>query len=89
MSMLGDALGIWREQFDDGLAAVGLYSKAQDGAPGGDGSASLVAWPRDAGSIELVFVQWTDPGVRGRVADVTDDHFLKCIVPVGQKKNSH
>ena len=31
-------------------------------------------------------MQWTIPGTRGRIADVDEHNFIKCIVPVGAKK---
>ena len=86
--MLSDALVAWREQIEEGLAAMVFFRRSQGDRPGADGSVSLVAWPREPDAPELVFVQWAsgDQGVRGRVADVTDDNHLKCIVPVGRKK---
>ena len=38
------------------------------------------------GSFDFVLLQWTIPGKRGRIADVDEHNFIKCIVPVGAKK---
>ena len=90
-AMLEEAFRQWNTHLQEGLAAMSMYRERclQGGAPGGDRSVSLVSLPstEPQSCSQLLFIQWTDAGVKGRVADMSDDHFLKCIVPVGKKRH--
>ena len=72
------------------MRAVTYYCASQGSSPGE--GVSLVGIPStgDEGSptgfSDFVLVQWTIPGKRGRIADVDEHNFIKCIVPVGAKK---
>ena len=35
---------------------------------------------------QIILFHWTIPGTQGRVADVDERNYLKCIVPVGAKR---
>ena len=86
-SMIREAAAVWCSEVTDSLASLAFHQHAQDKPPGADGSVSLVFLPvADDRIADLTFFQWTQPGLEGRIADVTDDNFLKCIVPVGKKR---
>ena len=90
--MIRDAGDLWLSEAQQSLACVQFYMDSQAKTPGQDGCVSLVALPgttqeeHEERLASLVYIQWTDPGVKGRVADVTADNRLKCIVPVGKKR---
>ena len=86
--MLVDASKLWAAETARGLESISFYWLSQSKDPGHDGCVSLCCLPAadEASSSSFVFLQWTKPGLEGRVADVTSDMYLKCIVPVGNKR---
>ena len=88
METLREAAQTWSAESQLAVKSLEFYSSSQTMQPGHEGCVSLVSMPLCEGSGEsrLVYFQWTVPGQQGRIADVTEDYFLKCIVPVGKKK---
>ena len=89
MEVLREAAQTWSAESQLALKSLEFYSSSQKLQPGHEGCVSLVSMPSCEGSGEssrLVYFQWTVPGQQGRIADVTEDYFLKCIVPVGKKR---
>ena len=74
----------WGERVQASLS-LELLVKAQRDMPGQDerSGVSLVIHPQTG---DLAMFQWTIPGKEGRVADVDENNYLKCIVPVGSKR---
>ncbi len=62
-----------------------MFCNAQKDKPGQDDRAglSLVLHPNTG---DLALMQWTIAGKQGRVADLDENNYVKCIVPVGPKK---
>lgn len=64
---------------------MGYFAEAQQHHPCEDATSgvSLVVHPTSGG---LAMIQWTEAGRKGRVADVDQNNYLKCIVAVGDKR---
>lgn len=74
----------WNVNFEGSLRCFQYYLKAQTHKPGeGPGGVSLIVHPHTG---DLACIQWAVTGKTGRVADVDDNNYLKCIVPVGPKR---
>lgn len=56
----------------EGVSLVAIPSTGDDGSP--------------TGLSDFVLIQWTIAAKRGRIADVDEHNFIKCIVPVGSKR---
>ena len=74
------------------MESLDYYAQAQDKLPGADldSGVSVVALPPIAATgqeAQVVLVQWTIPGQEGRIADLDQNDRIKCIVPVGSKRN--
>lgn len=78
----------------DSLASVQYYLVTKDLQPGRDdvpgraaASVALLDVPATAEQeAQIILFHWTIPGTQGRVADVDEHNYLKCIVPVGAKR---
>ena len=87
-AMLVEASKLWATEAELGLGSTDFYWFSQTKDPGHEACVSLCFLPAEdqVSSSSFCFLQWTKPGLEGRVADVTTDGFLKCVVPVGKKR---
>ena len=72
------------ENADSGVSLVALPETEthNDDCPASSSSRAVLTGPS-----QFVFVQWTEPGVKGRIADYDETtNRVKCIVPVGAKR---
>ncbi|CAE7792673.1 unnamed protein product [Symbiodinium sp. CCMP2592] len=96
VSDIASALTQWLSCVQKGVDSLDYYAWSQGKRPGQDqeSGVSLVSLPEVSTEStstntpsQFVFVQWTDPGIRGRIADFDPNtNRLKCIVPVGNKR---
>ena len=94
------ALTQWLSCVHKGIDSLDYYVWSQGKPVGRDSESgvSLVSLPEVSTAsnsritpshepAQFVFVQWTDPGISGRIADFDPNtNRLKCIVPVGNKR---
>ena len=75
----------WLASMKESFNSLEMFCNAQKDKPGQDDRAglSLVIHPTTG---DLAMMQWTITGKQGRIADVDENNYVKCIVPVGPKK---
>lgn len=76
----------WATACEAGLQLL-LEQRAHEGNQNFFDGVALVSWTSSSSaSTQVEFIQWTEPGIKGRIADLDEDGCLKPIVAVGQKR---
>lgn len=77
----------WLTSIRQSLKCLRFYHEAQNGTAG-DGLSLVQIPPQNADETQsqFVLIQWSVVPKRGRIADVDEHNYVKCIVPVGRKK---